>query len=101
MEDRERDRPIVGWEKVAYQQQFWTCNGYGWMDGVTFSGEESWDVVLATWRVISRNDGSYCVRTPEDGDELDDVDKRAYISDERRFAAMDDIGMLEQGAHSN
>ncbi|CDH52893.1 predicted protein [Lichtheimia corymbifera JMRC:FSU:9682] len=71
------------------------------MDGIKCGDEESWNVALVTWQVVSRNYGWYHVDTAEDNDGLDGVVEWAFIFDERRFAGMDNIRMLDQETHSN
>ncbi|CDH55993.1 predicted protein [Lichtheimia corymbifera JMRC:FSU:9682] len=70
----------------------WTCNGYGWMRGIKCNDGKSCNVAMVTWRVLSRNHGSCHVDIAEDSDGMDGMDEKAYILDERRFAAMDNIG---------
>ncbi|CDH49312.1 predicted protein [Lichtheimia corymbifera JMRC:FSU:9682] len=77
-------------KKEAYQQQYWTCNTYGWMGGIKCNGGQSWNVALVTWRVVNRKDH---VDTAKDDDEFNGV--RAYIFDERCSTAMDDTGALD------
>ncbi|CDH50806.1 predicted protein [Lichtheimia corymbifera JMRC:FSU:9682] len=48
-------------------------------------------VVVDTWCVVNRDEGSYQVHSAEDDDGLDGIDKRAHIFDESYFTAMDGI----------
>ncbi|CDH50767.1 predicted protein [Lichtheimia corymbifera JMRC:FSU:9682] len=66
-----------------------------WMDAIKCSNVESWNVALATWLVVSRNDGLCHVDTAEEYDGLDGMDKRSYIFDERCLTTMDDIETLK------
>ena len=51
--------------------------------------------------MVTRKDGSCYMGAAVDNDGLDDMDERAYIFDERRFASMDYIGYRCQGTHNN
>ncbi|CDH50371.1 predicted protein [Lichtheimia corymbifera JMRC:FSU:9682] len=55
----------------------------------------SWNVALVTWRVISRNDGSYHMDTPEEEDGWHGIDEGTCIFGKTCFTAMDDIGILK------
>ncbi|CDH60014.1 predicted protein [Lichtheimia corymbifera JMRC:FSU:9682] len=90
-------------EKEAYQQRSQRLFLIGlatvmdeWMDAIKCSNVESWNVALATWHVVSSNEH---VDTAEDDDGLDELDeldgmeRRAYIFDKRGFTTMDDIAI--------